>query len=115
MIYRFAHFLLDDEIFALRRDGAEVPLRPQALDLLLYLVQNADRVVTKSELLEKVWCGVSVSENTLPQTILAIRRVLDEAPGEELIQTVRGRGYRFVASVEVSAREQPRQRALPAR
>jgi DNA-binding winged helix-turn-helix (wHTH) protein len=115
MIYRFGQFLLDDEIFALRRDGAEVPLRPQALDLLLYLLKNADRVVTKGELLEKVWRGVTVSENTLPQTILAIRRVLDEAPGEELIQTVRGRGYRFAANVDVSAREQAKPSLSPAR
>jgi predicted ATPase len=115
MIYRFGRFLLDDEIFALRCDGTEVALRPQALDLLLYLVQHADRVVTKSELLEKVWRGVSVSENTLPQTIVAVRRALDEAPGQELIQTVRGRGYRFAAEVEVTVPERPRREAVSAR
>jgi DNA-binding winged helix-turn-helix (wHTH) protein/predicted ATPase len=103
MLFRFAAFEIDDEIFALRRDGIDLPIRPQALDLLIYLVRHRQRVVSKRELIEAIWRGASVSESTLPQAMVAIRRALedrDEPP--RWVQTSRGRGYRFIAEVEES-------------
>src|SRR5262245_10972274 len=106
MRYRFQGFDLDDEIFALRRDGRDVAIRPQALDLLLYLIRHRDRVVTKQEILEAVRKGIAVSDSTIPQAILAVRRALDDDQADPgLVQTIRSRGYRFVGSVELSVRE----------
>jgi predicted ATPase/DNA-binding winged helix-turn-helix (wHTH) protein len=96
----FGDFELDDELFELRKDGARVPLRPQALDVLLYLARAQGRVVTKQELIAAVWGGARVSETALPQTIAAMRRALeDDADEPKIIQTVRARGYRFAAPI----------------
>ena len=104
MLYRFDGFDLDDEVFVLRRGGADVALRPQALDVLLHLVRHRDRVVLKNELLQAVWSGAAVSDNALPQAIVAVRRALgDDDAVPRIVQTIRSRGYRFVAQVEVSS------------
>src|SRR5262245_55696501 len=106
MLYRFNDFELDDEICALGKDGHDVPIRPQALDLLLYLLRHRDRVVTKQEILEAVWKGIAVSDSTIPQAVLAIRRAVDDDQADPvLIQTVRSRGYRFIGKIEVSVRD----------
>ena len=89
MRYEFGPFALDEELFVLTRDGERVPLRPQALELLLHLVRNRDRVVTKRELHETIWAGASVSSASLPHAILSVRRAIDD-DGETIIETVRG-------------------------
>lgn len=97
----FGEFELDDELFELRRAGAVVPLGPRPFDLLAYLVRKRDVVVPKAELLQRVWQGAVVTEDSLPQAVRALRQALgddDEKP--RFIATVRGRGYRFVAKVD---------------
>jgi len=80
------------------RKGNPVDLRPQAFAVLRYLAQNADRLVTKDELIEAVWPGIAVTEDSLFQCIHEIRRALhDEA--RTILQTAPKRGYRLVLSV----------------
>lgn len=100
--YAFGAFEVDEGLFELRRGGERVPLRPKVFDVLLYLIRNRDRVVSKDELLERVWPGENVSESVLPTNVAALRRALgDERSDARMIQTVHGRGYRFVAPVSV--------------
>ena len=87
-----------------RRDpmGSDVPvaLGSRALDLLLLLAGRSGAVVSKHDLIAEVWPGIAVEESNLTKQISALRRALDRSPGTSCIQTVPGRGYRFVARVE---------------
>jgi DNA-binding winged helix-turn-helix (wHTH) protein/TolB-like protein/rhodanese-related sulfurtransferase len=98
--YAFGPFRLDPERRRLERSGRKVALRPRAFDILVTLVQERDRVVTREDFTSGVWQGVNVTENTLTTHIWALRRALgDTGPEHELIATVPGRGYRFVGQV----------------
>ena len=100
MIYRFGRFQLDDELFELRF-GSEVRSLPRkSFDLLRYLVSNSGRVVTKSELFAHLWEGEHVSGSVLPVNIRTIRRALGDEASEEILKTVRGRGYVIACTVE---------------
>jgi DNA-binding winged helix-turn-helix (wHTH) protein len=104
MRYVFGDLELDDATFELRRDGELVPIRPQALDVLLHLLRARDRVVAREELLEVVWAGTIVSSTALAQAIIAARRAIgDDAEPPTMIQTIRSRGYRFIAPVTEKA------------
>jgi len=88
----------------LRRESVLVPVEPQVFDLLAYLVQHRDRVVTKDDLLEAVWNGRIVSESALTTRINAVRTALgDSGEAQRLIRTLRGRGVRFVGDVREEA------------
>jgi DNA-binding winged helix-turn-helix (wHTH) protein/tetratricopeptide (TPR) repeat protein len=101
-IYSFGAFELDEALYQLRHAAAVVKLEPRVFDVLLYLVRHRDRVVSKDELLNEVWHGQAVSESVLPTNVAAARRALrGDTAGRVAIQTVHGRGYRFVAAVEV--------------
>ena len=65
MVYRFEDFELDPQLSELRKQGAVINVEPQVFDLLRYLIDNAEHVVSKDELLEHVWGGRIVSESTL--------------------------------------------------
>ena len=81
------------------------------LEVIEYLVRNRDRLVPREELQAAVWAGVRVEEDSLYRAIAIARRLLETGSGvAEPIQTVRGKGYRFAASVERGARAAPRQR-----
>ncbi len=78
-----------------------VPLSSRAFDVLLYFVQNPGKVLTHEELLKNVWAESFVDENSLAQSISALRRALEEKPGDNsFIVTLPGRGYQFVAPVQ---------------
>ncbi|MEM7409353.1 MAG: AAA family ATPase [Myxococcota bacterium] len=97
MKWRFADCLLDAELFELRRDGELRPIEPKVFDVLRYLVENAERVVSKTELLDQVWSGETVNESVLPRCIALARQALgDDRTAQRVIQTVHGRGYRIV-------------------
>jgi DNA-binding winged helix-turn-helix (wHTH) protein/tetratricopeptide (TPR) repeat protein len=101
VIYSFAELELDVGLYQLRRGGEVVKLAPKAFDLLLYLIQHRDRVISKGELLDRLWPGEHVTESVLPSNVATIRRALESrAQAAKFIQTVHGRGYRFVAAVE---------------
>jgi len=98
MVYRFGPFELDDELFQLRRGGAVVPLQPRVFDLLLFLIRKRDVVVTRAELLEHVWGGTVVTKDAVAQAVMALRKGLgDDGESPTYVETVRARGYRFVA------------------
>jgi DNA-binding winged helix-turn-helix (wHTH) protein/predicted ATPase/rhodanese-related sulfurtransferase len=100
MIYTFEAFELDTDLYELRREGATLPVEPQVFDVLVYLVQHRDKVVSKEELLENVWETRFVTESALTSRIKAARRALrDDGRTQRLIGTVHGRGYRFLGSV----------------
>jgi DNA-binding winged helix-turn-helix (wHTH) protein len=86
------------------RDSEPVALTPKVLDTLLTLIELRDRVVTKDELLERVWRGTVVEEGGLARNISILRKALGEKPDQHTyIVTVPGKGYRFVADVREAA------------
>ncbi len=103
----FGPFRLDVAGLALERDGRPVRLTPRVFDLLVYLVENAGRIVTKEELLENVWHGTFVEEGNINRNVSTLRRALGEEAGDNsLLETVPRRGYRFVLPVREIADEE---------
>jgi eukaryotic-like serine/threonine-protein kinase len=105
-IFRFGEFQIDALARTLRRKKELVTLNRRAFDVLLYLAQNPGRVVTREELLKNAWPDTFVDENSLAQSISALRRALEEKPGDNsYVVTLPGRGYQFVSVVQVIAPE----------
>jgi len=104
MIYTFAEFELDDVQYRLMRAGRPVKLEPKVFDVLRYLLQNRDRVLSKRDLLDALWPGEFVTEAALPRAVAAVRRALGDGRAQQrIIRTVHGRGYQFVADVRARA------------
>ncbi|HYG80125.1 MAG TPA: alpha/beta fold hydrolase [Pyrinomonadaceae bacterium] len=107
--YSFGDLTLDlreGQLF--RRTGEPVPLTPKAFETLVALVENSGHVLSKDELMKKVWPDSFVEENNLSQNISQLRRALQSAGGDDAagyIETVPRRGYRFRAQVTVTERE----------
>jgi DNA-binding winged helix-turn-helix (wHTH) protein/tetratricopeptide (TPR) repeat protein len=103
-IYEFDHFLVDPHRRLVLERGKPLPLSPKALDLLLILIGNRDRVVPKEELLQTLWPKLVVEESNLTQNVLVLRKALGEAAHDHrYIVNIPGRGYRFVCRVRVVA------------
>jgi TolB-like protein/DNA-binding winged helix-turn-helix (wHTH) protein len=101
-IYRFDDFVVDSESWSLHRDGREVHLEPVVLKLLIFLIANRDRLVTRQELMDTVWGDTVVSESALSKAIARLRKALgDDSASHRYLETVHSRGYRFVADVEL--------------
>jgi TolB-like protein/DNA-binding winged helix-turn-helix (wHTH) protein len=98
-IYRFETFTLDLARGCLFSSGAEVKLRPKSFEALRYVVENAGRLVSKEELVRAVWPDSFVSDNSLAQCFLEIRKVLGD-DDQRIIKTVSRRGYVFDVPVE---------------
>lgn len=97
MTFQFECYTVDPARRELRRQGDLVHVEPQVFDVLVYLVENRDRVVTKDELFANVWQGRIVSETTLSSRINAARRAVGDTGGRQaLIQTIARRGFRFI-------------------
>ncbi len=110
-LYQFGEFHLDSQNRVLRRDGTNVPLTPKAFDVLLLLIQNAGRVVTKDELMKAIWPDSFVEESNLTQTIFMVRKALDETSDRRYILNVQGQGYRFLVPVTETANHGPENEA----
>ena len=96
--YRFGDMALDVPERRLSRGGRTIPLAPKAHDLLVHLVRNAGRLVTKGDLLEHVWAGSFVEEGVLSVHISGLRKALgDDDRSRRYIETVARSGYRFIA------------------
>jgi pimeloyl-ACP methyl ester carboxylesterase/DNA-binding winged helix-turn-helix (wHTH) protein len=98
VIYAFGECELDVDRFELRRDGTVCKVEPQVFDVLALLVRERGRVVTKEEILDTVWGDRFVSESALTSRIKALRRAVgDTGKTQQIVRTVHGRGYQFVA------------------
>src|ERR1700758_5867375 len=85
-------------------DGVPVPLGSRAFDVLMVLIEAGGELVTKDEILNRVWPGMVVEEHSLQFHISALRKILGRDRG--FIKTISGRGYRFVADITTAAGEQ---------
>lgn len=100
LIYRFEGFELDPGKFELRADGEPRHVEPQVLSLLILLVANADRMVSKEEIVEKIWDGRIVSDAAIASRVKAARSALDDdGKQQRLVRTIHGRGFRFCGRV----------------
>jgi len=114
MQLQFGDCMLDTDRRELTRASAPVPVGPQVFDVLLHLVANRERVVSKDDLLEAVWHGRIVSESTLTSHINAARTAIGDSGHEQrLIRTLARKGFRFVGRVNVIGTE-PDEIAPPA-
>jgi TolB-like protein/Tfp pilus assembly protein PilF len=97
MIYQAEHFSLDTTCYQLIRDGSQHPIEPQVFDLIIYLIDNRDRVVPRDELLDKLWNGRIVSDSAINARIKLARRALgDTGKLQKFIKTIHRRGYQFI-------------------
>src|SRR5271154_1453233 len=100
--YDFGPYRIDPRRRMLLRQQHPLTLHPKAFEVLLVLVQNSERVVTKDDLMKMVWPDSFVEESNLSQQIFVLRKTLGDAVEEKrYIVTVPGRGYRFVEKVNV--------------
>ena len=105
MAWTFGDFRLDPERFHLSRGDKPVRLEPQVLSVLIHLVQNRDRMVTKDEIVAAVWHGQAVSDASISSRIRSVRQAVDDDGAKQaVIRTVHGRGFRFVAEATALAR-----------
>jgi TolB-like protein/DNA-binding winged helix-turn-helix (wHTH) protein/Flp pilus assembly protein TadD len=102
-LYRFGAYVLDPQRRTLYCDESPVPLTPKAFDVLLFLAQNPNRLITKDELLKAVWGETFVEEGNLTQYISHLRKALaDNSADSRLIVTISGKGYQFTADVALA-------------
>src|ERR1700678_1652912 len=100
MTISFGDYEIDVERRELRRAKTPVHVEPQVFDLLVYLVRNRDRVVSKDDVIASVWAGRIVSDSTLTSRINAARTAVgDSGDGQKLIRTIARKGLRFVGAV----------------
>ncbi|MFZ0068420.1 MAG: alpha/beta fold hydrolase [Pseudolabrys sp.] len=100
MLFLFEDFALDCERRELRAGGAMIPVEPQVFDILVHLVENRDRVVSKDDLIASVWNGRIVSDSTLDSRINAVRKAVGDSGGQQrLVRTMSRKGFRFVGAV----------------
>ncbi len=117
-VFRFRDVEVREREFLLIKVGEELPVEPKAFRVLLYLLRNPNRLVTKEEILNSVWHETAVSDNSLTRSIATLRRLLgDDSREPRYILTVPTVGYRFVCAVEALEEDQGEQAApaiLPA-
>jgi TolB-like protein len=102
--FTFDNQTLDTERRELLRDGTAIPVQPQVFDLLVYLLQNRDRVVSKEDLIGLVWAGRTVSDSTFTSRVNAARTAIgDSGRDQKLIRTISRKGLRFVGTVQQPA------------
>ena len=100
MIFRFGGIELNTEQFSITRDGRVIAVEPKVFDLLVFLIRNRDRLVTRNQLFDELWPGRVVSDNVLSNEVKLARAALgDDGAQQKFIRTVRGRGYQFVGDV----------------
>lgn len=109
MKFAFGDYVLDPDRRELARGAETIAIGPQVFDLLLHLLRNRERVVTKDNLIDVIWGGRIVSESTLTSHINAMRKAIGDTGEEQrLVRTIARKGYRFVGEVrEMDAAERP--------
>ena len=100
LVFKFEDIVVRENEFAFTRAGETVNVEPTAFRVLLYLLRNPGRLVTKDEIMAAVWHDTAVSDNSLTRSIATLRRLLDDDSREpRYIATVQTLGYRFVSEV----------------
>jgi len=103
LVYRFHDFVVDPESWRLSRGEQEVHLEPVVLNLLIYLISQRDRLVTRQELMDTVWGDTVISDSALSKAVARLRKALeDDSAAPRYLETVHSQGYRFIAEVEES-------------
>jgi adenylate cyclase len=97
-MFQFEGYTLDTARNSLRAADREIALRPKSFELLRYLLENADRLVTKEELLNAIWPNVATTDESLTHCVSEVRQAIGDG-GQIIIKTVPRRGYRFAAPV----------------
>src|SRR5712671_1887915 len=97
-MFQFEGFMLDVARSSLRAADRDIQLRPKAFEVLRYLVENADRLITKEEFIRAIWPNVIVTDEALSHCISEIRQAIGDST-QTIIATVPRRGYRFAAAV----------------
>lgn len=101
MIYRVNNVEIDTSNFQLTENGAPISVEPKVFDLIVYMVTNRNRLITRQELFDNIWRGRIVSDTSLSNHIKSARKALgDDGQKQRVIKTVHGRGYQFVAETE---------------
>jgi len=115
VLFSFDDFTLDSERRELRSGGTIIPIEPQVFDLLIYLIENRDHVVSKDDLIGSVWGGRIVSDSTLDSRINGVRKALGDSGKEQrLIRTIARKGVRFLGEVTASnSKEAPEPARAP--
>src|SRR5262245_9183271 len=104
MRYVFGTLSVDCGQFRVERDGRPIELEPKAFDLLLLLIERRGEVVTKQEILDRVWSGTAVTDNALTRVVAQLRKALgDDARVATFIETVPTRGYRWLPEPDQSS------------
>jgi adenylate cyclase len=99
-VFRLGEIEIDPAQGCIRRNGSERYVRPRTFEVLIFLLQQRHRVVTKHELIEKIWNGTAISDDGLVQCIVEIRKALSDDPHEpRFVRTFPKQGYRFIGSV----------------
>src|SRR5438094_2855749 len=99
-VFLFDDIRVEPNTFRAFKAGQLVQLEPKALRLLLFLIENRDRLIEKEEILDAIWSGTHVTENALTREIGKLRKILGDDPkAPKYIQTVHTRGYRFIAEL----------------
>ena len=107
-VYRIDGYIIDIDRRQILAAGEEVEIQPRAFDLLVYLLENRDRAVSKDDLQDHVWPGQFISETVLSSAVMKARKAIgDDAHSQSVIKTLHGYGYRFVAHLD-STKEKPR-------
>jgi DNA-binding winged helix-turn-helix (wHTH) protein len=114
VLFLFDDFVLDPRRCELRRGENLIAVEPQVFDVIVYLIENRDRVVSRDDLIAAIWKGRIVSESTLASRINTARQALaDSGEAKRLIKTIPRKGFRFVGEV-VEADDAQDRRAKPA-
>jgi len=101
LVYQFNGVRIDLRSFRAFRDGSPLQMEPKAFEVLVFMIENRERMIEKQELLDRVWPDTAVTENAMTRIIAQLRRVLgDDAKEARYIETVPRKGYRFIASVD---------------
>ena len=103
MVYRLGTLEVDPDNFLLTENGEAISVEPLVFDLIVYLIRNRDRLITRQELFDEIWPGRVVSDTSLSNHIKSARKALrDDGQAQKFIKTVHGRGYRFVGDIQTT-------------
>jgi DNA-binding winged helix-turn-helix (wHTH) protein len=106
--FRFGDCLLDCDARRLVRRGKPSTLPPKAFELLKVLVENRPRAIAKAELVERVWPGVFVADDSVAKAVSRVRKAIGDSDAKPIVRTVHGFGYAFEAQVVETGSDEPR-------